>query len=205
METLEGEVAPLGMRERKKQRTRDDLTRIAAGLFAEHGYDAVTIDDIAAAADVSHRTFYRYFSSKEDLVLGDLNERIASFIDALASRPSDEPVLESIRTVVHGLAADFEQTYETNKARSALIAATPALKLREGERQAFVEEAITPLIAERIGVDADADIRPRLIAACAVTAMRVATNIWLASGSAGSLTPTVDRALTLLTRGFDSP
>ena len=120
------------MRERKKQRTRDDLTRIAAGLFAEHGYDAVTIDDIAAAADVSHRTFYRYFSSKEDLVLGDLNERIASFIDALASRPSDEPVLESIRTVVHGLAADFEQTYETNKARSALIAATPGAEVAGG-------------------------------------------------------------------------
>jgi AcrR family transcriptional regulator len=197
-----GGTPATGMRARKKQRTHDDLIRIATDLFARHGYDAVTVEDIAAAADVSQRTFYRYFSSKEDLVLGDVNEDIASFAEALAHRSREEPVLESIRAVVLEAAIEYEQSYDANQARSALVAHTPGLKLREAERQAFVEEAITPLIAERLGVDANADMRPRLIAACAVTALRVASSIWLASGTAGSLSPTVDEALTLLTRGF---
>jgi AcrR family transcriptional regulator len=190
------------MRERKKQHTHDELTRVATELFAERGYDAVTVEDIAAAVDISHRTFYRYFSSKEDLVLGDVNEAIATFAEALGARPPDEPVIESIRAVVLEVAAEAQQAYDANRARSSLVAAHPALKLRQAERQAFVEEAITPLIADRLGVDADTDMRPRLIAACAVTAMRVASNIWLASGTAGSLTPTVEQALTLLTQGF---
>ena len=196
------QATPLGLRERKKQRTHDEIHRIAAGLFAERGYDAVTVDDIASAADISHRTFYRYFPSKEDLVLGDMGDSFVEFAAALAARPDDEPVLRSIRAVVLELATAFEHDYEANRTRSSLIAASPTLQLRLKEREPFVEAAITPLIAERLGVDPSTDMRPQLIAACAITAMRVATDIWIANDAVGSLTSTVDHALTLLTQGF---
>src|SRR6478752_210367 len=86
-----------GLRERKKEKTRTQLMSIALELFDERGFDEVTVDDIVSAAEVSHRTFYRYFPSKEDVLLGLDQQRIDHFADELRARPTDEPILTSIR------------------------------------------------------------------------------------------------------------
>jgi AcrR family transcriptional regulator len=193
-----------GLRERKKQRTREDLMAVAAQLFDERGFDHVTIEEIAAAVDVSPRTFYRYFPAKEDLILGNADENAARLVDAFCARPFGEPVLDSIRGLVHNLAAEFEEDLDTQRARAAVLEATPSLKLRSIERQGLFEEALAPAIAERLGTDVATDLKPRLIAACAFAAIRVASAAWIAGGTQGSLIPIVDNALAMLTKGFDA-
>lgn len=191
-----------GLRERKKQRTHDDLQRIANRLFLERGYEAVTVEEIAAAADVSNRTFYRYFASKEDLVLGDLAELAAAVEESLATRPADEPVLDSIRAVARDLAALLAGDAESNRARSRIIEATPSLQQRRTERQPHMEEVLVPFVAGRLGLDPDTDLLPRLVAACTVAASSVAVDLWTANGSTDPLGAQIDRALQVLETGF---
>src|SRR6266511_6256504 len=90
---------PLPVRERTRRAVRDELTQLAKELFVEKGYDQTTIDDLAAAAGMSKRTFFRYFASKEELIVGKyeiLGEQLA---EDLAARPADEPLWDSLRQV----------------------------------------------------------------------------------------------------------
>lgn len=191
-----------GLRERKKQRTHDELQRIATRLFLERGYDAVTVEEIAAEADVSNRTFYRYFASKEDLVLGDLAELVTDFSESLAARPADESALDAIRAVAQDVATLLADDAETNRARARIIEATPILQQRRIERQPHMEEALVPFVAERLGLDPDRDLLPRLIAACTVAAATVAVEQWSAHLVDESLAEQIDRALHVLEVGF---
>src|SRR6266568_3828335 len=87
----------LGLRDRKKREMRRAIVKAAIRLCTERGVDAVTIEDIAAAVDMSPRSFYRYFATKEDALLSDNDERLRALRANLASRPVDEPILESVR------------------------------------------------------------------------------------------------------------
>src|ERR1041384_4302319 len=89
-----------GLRERKKQRTRRTIASEALRLFAERGYEETTIADIAEAADVSPRTFFSYFPSKEDVVFAEIDERLAEVREGVARRPAGETPLESMRRIV---------------------------------------------------------------------------------------------------------
>lgn len=199
-----GTVGSAGLRERKKQRTHDDLQAIATRLFLERGYHDVTIDQIVAEADVSHRTFYRYFGSKEDLVLGDVDELLDALREALAERPADEPVLDSIRAAIGDLAARFAGDEAEDRARTQLIRDTPVLHQRSIERQPLLEAALVPFIAGRLGLDADRDLLPRVLAACAMAATGVAIDQWSAGEGDDALVARLDGALQLLADGFGS-
>src|SRR5438105_94189 len=98
----------IGLRERKKQRTQRDLRRVALDLFSRHGFDHVTTDDIAAAAEVSKSTFYRYFESKEDVLLGPAAEKLEHMRAALAARPVDEAPLAAVHHALLSLAERYE-------------------------------------------------------------------------------------------------
>jgi AcrR family transcriptional regulator len=195
-------ASPTGLRERKKERTRTEIVEVATRLFIERGFDAVTVDEIAAEAEVSHRTFYRYFSCKEDLVLHDIREALDHLRQAFAQRPASEPVLESIRAVILELAAGYEHDADLDGRLGELLLASPALQHRKQEHHGAFEAALVPLIADRLATDPVVDMRPALIAACAGAAIRVATDTWIAAGMHGSLRPTVDEAFSLLTRGL---
>src|SRR5438045_2410727 len=90
---------PVPVRERTRRTVRGELAQLAMDLFVENGYDETTIDDLAAAAGMSKRTFFRYFASKEDLVMGKYEVLGEQLAEDLAARPADEPIWVSLRQV----------------------------------------------------------------------------------------------------------
>jgi len=191
-----------GLRERKKKHTRDELQRVANRLFRDRGYHDVTIDQIVAEANVSHRTFYRYFDSKEDLVLGDVEGMLEMLTECLEARPDDESVLESIRAATSELSSRLADDEEDSRLRARLIRCTPDLHQRSIERQPLLEAALVPFVARKLGLDPDEDLRPRVFAACAMAAAGVGIEKWAADPNPPAPTQYIDEALELLAAGF---
>ena len=123
-----------GLRERKKLRTRQTLIEIAVRLFDEHGFEETTIAEIAAAADVSPRTFFSYFASKDDVVFHDIRSRIDLALAVIASRRPGEQVSELLIRVIDaslGVSAhEGQAAHEMTPARTQLIMSVPALRAR---------------------------------------------------------------------------
>ena len=198
-------AAPVeGLRERHRRRTAADLEEAALALFCAKGFDAVTIDDIAAAADVSRRTFFRYYASKEDVILSDHPTRLDELHAALNRRPADEPALTALRHAVLSLAGSYEEQRDHMLARFRLVTDTPALEARSLCLQRNWETSVTAMLAERMGVDPAKDLRPGTVAATTMAAMRVATANWLAGGGEGDLPAIVAAALDLLDGGLQA-
>ncbi|HEV7688370.1 MAG TPA: TetR family transcriptional regulator [Acidimicrobiia bacterium] len=198
-------AAPVeGLRERHRKRTAADLEEAALGLFCERGFDAVTIDDIATAADVSRRTFFRYFASKEDVILSDHPRRLDELQAALDRRPADEPALAALRHAVMSLADSYAEQREHMLRRFSLMTATPALQARSLCLQRNWETSVTEMLAARMGVDPTRDLRPGVVAATTMAAMRVATANWLAGGGRAELPVIVATALDLLDGGLQA-
>jgi len=198
-------AAPVeGLRERHRRRTAAELEEAALALFTEKGFDAVTIDDIAAAADVSRRTFFRYFASKEDVILSDHPKRLGELQVALDRRPDDEPALTALRHAILSLADRFEEQRDHMLRRFRLVTTTPALEARSLCLQRNWETSVTAMLAERMGVDPAKDLRPGVVAATTMAAMRVATVNWLAGGGQGDLPAIVAASLDLLDGGLQA-
>jgi AcrR family transcriptional regulator len=191
-----------GLRERRKQLTAAELEAAALRLFGERGFDAVTVDDIAAEADVSRRTFFRYFASKEDVLLADHQVQLARLREAMAARPPDEPILTALRNALLSITGDFEERRERVILRGRIMRETPSLQARSLVHQKAWEDAMQEMVAERLGVDPVADLRPGVVAATALAAMRVAFNNWLNAGATGDLIPLTAEALDLLDGGL---
>jgi AcrR family transcriptional regulator len=193
-------ASALSLRERKKQRTLRDLQAAALQLIAEHGFDGVTTDDIAAAADVSKTTFYRYFDSKEDVILGDSQAGREDVRRALRERPGDEPVVDSIRNAILTLAnrIDVENDRTALLARANIVRATSSLTARALEQQAAIEQVMVEFIADRNGSDPRSDLEARLLAATTMAALRVATDHWVDHDGELDLEDLVHRGLAFL-------
>src|SRR6478735_4898687 len=127
--------APTGLRAQRKEETRAAIRDAAFRLFAEQGFEATTVDDIARAADVSPRTFFRYFPTKDDVVFADHPERIERLRQALLDRPADEPVLASVREAILTLADDIDLHSDTARLQSKVSSASPTLASRSLELQ----------------------------------------------------------------------
>src|SRR5438270_2050549 len=202
--TQESAARVEGLRERHRKRTAADLEAAALDLFSEKGFDAVTIDDIAAAADVSRRTFFRYYASKEDVILSDHPKRLGELQAALNRRPAGEPALTALRHAIMSLVSTYEEAREHMLRRFRLMNTTPALEARSLCLQRNWETSVTEMLAERMGVDPAADLRPGVVAATTMAAMRVATANWLAGGGHADLPVIVDSALDLLDGGLQA-
>lgn len=209
VKTLEEEAAPdagdrprPGLRERRKALTASELEAAAYRLFGERGFDNVTVDDIAAEADVSRRTFFRYFASKEDVLLADHFVQLARLREAMASRPDDEPIVTALRNAVLTLTTDFEERKEKVVIRARLMRDTPSLQARSLVHQKLWEDAMQEMVADRLGVDPVKDLRPGVVAAAALAAMRVAFTLWLTAGCDGDVIALTTEALDLLDGGL---
>lgn len=190
------------LRERKKQRTRDVIQREGLRLIAAQGYDATTCEQIAAAAEVSTATLFRYFPTKEDIVLQDVYDPLIA--EAVRARPPHESPLTAVRS---GLADAFAAVYEVDleeiRQRTALILSVPALRARSREQQHSLVEHLTDVLAERTGADPD-DVTVAVVATVCAAALGVAVERWARLG--GDLRVHVDEALAAIstvTRGPD--
>jgi AcrR family transcriptional regulator len=120
----------IGLRERKKLRTRAELSDAAFRLFAERGFDETTIEDIVEQVEVSPRTFFRYFDSKEDVVIGFFDDLGLELRAMLASRPSDEPSFTALRAALGTLIDLYEERQDRVVAAKRLAHETPSIRAR---------------------------------------------------------------------------
>jgi AcrR family transcriptional regulator len=202
---------PQGRRERKKQRTRKALVDAAFTLFAEKGFDATTVEEIADAVDVSSRTFFRYFASKEDVALTFQEEQVRVLLGLLAARPPDEPILTALHRTVVEISRACEQGelgFDPARFECMLSLTAGSTTLMAGSLEHSQKKLLdlTHAIALRIGADAGTDLRPHVIAATTMAAFRTAAEA-LRVGILGydSLSEAVDDAFGILENGINFP
>lgn len=216
-----GDTAPVtvGRRERKKQATRAALSRAAVRLSLEHGVENVTVEQIADAADVSLRTFFNYFSSKEEAVVAGDPARGEMLLDELTARPASESPLTALRAAVHAFVDDLVSA----ERREALqmMRRSSALLPHQLAAYAATERALAVAIAERVGeevpaVDAGSGedgperqvgLYPSLVAAVTMASVRVAVQRWSDAGTRdpAALHGVVGEVFDRLGRGLDQP
>lgn len=184
-------------RSRKKSRTQAALAEAGAELFASRGFDETTTNDIAEAADVSQRTLFRHFASKEAVLYGDMDELIFALRDALAARPVDEPVLTVVHNAITSLAENFEQHRDRRLLQARLAASYPSVSAYSRATVQFSwEREIIAAVADRLGVDPLEDPRPEIIAGATMSAVRVATRQWTVSRGAEDYMALISSALS---------
>jgi AcrR family transcriptional regulator len=192
-------------RERKKLETRQALEQAALRLFGEKGYDQTTVEDIAEAADVAVRTFFRYFSSKQDVLFGEVvTDRISRLRTELANRPQSEDVLASVIAVMNVLnftPAEAEQVL----ARMELMRRQPTLVTRYLEIIDELRTVVVEYVAERTGIDSKQDLYPMLVAGAWATVWDAALKVWVESGGQQSLPTLWTEGFTGLTQGLHRP
>jgi AcrR family transcriptional regulator len=191
-------------RERARRAVKREIAETAERLFAERGYDATTIDDVAAAVGMSSRTLFRYFPTKEDLVVGKLDRGIDQLLTALRARPEDEPVWASLKAVfeaevtgVDGLCSTVEGAQDTHR----VILATPSLQAAYLQKLQLLVDAIERLIHDRAAAAGTPyppdDPVPRAIAGAALACLLAAHRAWLADAHEDFPT-LLDRAMTAI-------
>src|SRR3984885_1713165 len=200
---------PVSLRERKKLATRRLLRRAALDLVAQRGLTNVTVEDIAEAAEVSPRTFFNYFPSKEAVLFGGDPDRAAQLRERVATQAPGEPVIAALRAV---LAQDAETMADELRSlggdpadwlRRMKVARTdPLVRAAHAAQMATIERAIAEGIAARLGADQEADPYPGVLAAAAVSVVRACLTFWAGAGGAVSLGQLIDQAFKALANGF---
>src|SRR3954463_325124 len=201
-DTLTEHAPELGRRERKKLETRRALASAALHLAAERGPDQVTIEDIAEAVDVSVRTFFNYFSSKEEAIIGWDPDGRADVADKLLGRPGDEPPLVAMRNVVHELIHGAPEWADERALRHRLVRECPSLLPRHLAAHYELERSLLNAMAQRLGVDPEDRQYPAVVVSTSVHAMRLALGWWEAKGRKVSLPELLDEAFDTLERGL---
>jgi len=192
-------VEPTGRRAQKKNRTRHDLIAAANRLFAEQGFDETTTEHIAEAADVSQRTFFRHFPSKEAVLYGDTDDLRAQMRRALDIRPADEPVLRAVREAILTLADEYEAQKDLRLLQARLAATYPSVSaFSRAVVQLQWEREIIEALSGRLGVDPLIDPRPEILAGAAMSALRAAIRRWTYSAGTDDLPALVAEAFDAL-------
>jgi AcrR family transcriptional regulator len=178
MDRLKAEDPSLGLRERKKQQTKERLIGAALRLFRDRGYEGATVESIAEQAEVSVTTFFRYFDSKEDVFLEGHRAIIDRVEAAIRERSPGVSVIAALRgTIVEILRAQPELEIRDEPQHKDLDA-VPELRERIREHEEQIRGAISDAYAEQLGVPVD-DMRPRLLAGAVLSAIDSARSAWL--------------------------
>jgi AcrR family transcriptional regulator len=191
---------PVPIRERTRRLAQTELTSVAQDLFLEQGYEATTVEQIAAAAGMSKRTFFRYFPSKDDLVIGKYDLFGDRMADALDARPADEPVWESMRRVFD-ITLDYvrdDQQRARNDAMDRIVQSTPQLTARYLEKLQRVQVLLIGRVAGRLG-QPPSDPRPAAIVGAAFACLQAARASWLGSDQSEPFEGYLDRVMGTMT------
>jgi AcrR family transcriptional regulator len=191
-----------GLRERKRQQTRDRLTKVAMELFLARGFEATTLDDIAAAAEISRRSFFHYFASKEDVVLAWQDGSTDALITAIAERPAAESMLTAAENAILAMAQQFKP--DEAIALACLKRDNPTLRAREQVKYEKMERAMATALEKRASDTAE-QLRARLVAMMTTGAIRVASENWLAQGAQEKPEALVKRTFKTIRAILDEP
>jgi AcrR family transcriptional regulator len=201
MTNVTTEASTVGLRERKKARTREAIIDAAVDLFERTGYDDTTVQQIAVAAEVSERTFFRYFDSKLDVVLA-LKEEDENIEALVATRPADESPLEATRQVVRARMAEAFAGDDLIVRQFRVVMGTPSLRSFAMEHFNEHRDGLAAAFAQRLGVD-ERDLAPQIIATAVGGALWTVIDRWVEEGAQTErLVPLVDEAFRLLERGL---
>ncbi len=192
-------LGTVGRRERKKEATRRAIEDTARELFSQHGFAKTSVLDITETVDVSERTFYRYFTSKEDVLFGPWRQDLDLALEIMESRPSSEDPLEAMRGALLAMADHLEDNREQYFFIAQLAISSPDVAAYQGT--VFIPtliEAGAQALARRLGVDPSTDLRPYLFAGVAAAATNAAMVNWVASRGDRTLEDLMIDALDLL-------
>ena len=199
------QAAGLGLRERKRQQTREALSWAALRLAVERGFDGVLVEDIAAEAGVSPRTYNNYFSSKAEAIAWRHLDRARRTADLIRERPLSEPLWESITGAVLAQVGDERASPERDwTAGVRLMLTEPALQGEYLKAAMAADRECAVAIAERTGTDAR-DMYPQLVAAAVGAAIQAANDQWLRADPPVPLALLLRDALSQLASGLPAP
>ncbi|MBA3823461.1 MAG: TetR family transcriptional regulator [Ktedonobacterales bacterium] len=184
-----------GLRHRKKALMRQQLQQHALRLFLSQGYEATTVEMIATAAGVSHMTFFRYFPTKEDVVLADEYDPV--LVARLAARPPTEPIWEKLRhAVLEGLAPLPAEAYAVLLQRTRLIFTVPALRARQWDQQHATEALILAALGYPTG-----ERTAWVLVAAGLATLTTALSIWAEQDDVSALPNIINTAFDALLKG----
>jgi AcrR family transcriptional regulator len=199
-------AAPVStLAERKRQLVRDELAEAAVKILAWRGFEETTVEQIVAAVGVSRRTFFRYFQSKEDVIVHVLAGAGTQLCADLRARPAGEPPAAALRHALAPIISISVDNPDKTLRVSKLILDTPALLARFLERLTQWQAGIADILAQRTGLDARTDLRPTLAAGVALTAFHTALRRWTDSDGGQDLADIVDQAFAFVSAALDLP
>lgn len=197
-------MAPTGLRERNKARTREEIAVAALTLFESQGYDATTCEDVAAAADVSVRTFFRYFESKADVLFAGRSDEAGpdAALAEIRERPADESPIDVLRHALRHPTEALESRRDLVVRLFRVMMTTTSLDGLRREQFHRLEEPFAAAMALRLDAH-PGDLGPRWLAAAAASALRISIERWVMTGAEpGTLGTLLDEALDLVSEGF---
>jgi len=196
-------VIELSPRVRRRTKLAAQIELTALSLFVKRGITAVTVDEIADAADISRRTFFRYFASKEDLLLGDRQRYDDTLARAVAKEQPRQSAVRMLRDVLVEMSHEVEAEADLARLRLELFRKYPEEMSGAFEQQRVWNSTFTAMVAERMGLDDSRDIRPALIVGVMMSAANVALHNWFVNGAEQSLHKLVEAALDQTIAGLE--
>ncbi|MET8651818.1 mycofactocin system transcriptional regulator [Nocardia aurea] len=187
-------------RGRPRGTSKRELELIAMRLFSEQGFDNTTVEQIAAAAGVSGRTFFRYFPTKAEVLWARFDDEVTNLHTAFATVPADEPMMTAVRRVVVNANRYRAEDVPELRTRMRLVSDIPALTATAGAHYDAWERAVSAFAARRLGRSED-DLIPLAVGRTTLAAARAAFDAWLPRADA-DLTVYLDQALAALENGF---
>ncbi|MFD8216089.1 TetR/AcrR family transcriptional regulator [Streptomyces sp. NPDC059697] len=190
----------LGLRERKKIKTREAIRTATYALVREQGYDATTIEQIAERAEVSPSTVFRYFPTKEDIVLTDEFDPL--IMEELRARPKDEPWMDTLRYVMQkAIRLGIKDDPEVSRLRTHLMVQVPAVRSRMMESMSVTGNMLCQAIGERTGRDPDS-LEVRVYAMALIGGLMETSLYWAENDHRDELSDLVDRTMDVLEHGL---
>ncbi|MGC4892832.1 TetR/AcrR family transcriptional regulator [Micromonospora sp. DT31] len=193
-----------GLRDRKKRRTRAALSEAALRLVAERGLDQVTVEEISEAVEVSARTFFNYFASKDEALLGDPAAEAELLTRRILAAPPDLSAFDAVRSAFDDVVAAIEADREVWRLRLTVIAANPSLLPRLVSGNAATERLLVAAVAQRLGLD-PCHGHPMLVTTVAGAVFRTALMRWAEEPAPAPLRELVAEAFTAVAAGLPDP
>ena len=194
---------PIDLRQRRRAFTADEIERVAIELFAARGFAEVTVDEIAEAAGISPRTFFRYFPTKADVVRAHQRRLVDRLVRALAARPADEGPVTALREAFLATSQMRADDRDRIVLVGRLLSSAGAAVARDVGFEADRTDELVAIVAEHAGLDPVTDLRPAVVVAAMTGAAQAAFRAWVESGGTVELATMVADALELLNGGLD--